>query len=412
MLTEVKIKSAMRGCTKEQWLNDGAAGRGGGSLCLRLRPASDGVTAMWTAKWKQAGKPKTMQLGRYPELSLGDARAKFRDEVRPLLLAKKNPQNAAPAVHRPTVENLFKAYVSHLRGRKAESANEVERVLLTGKHNAADALGPQRAPGDVEPGDVRSPLAKAVKRGALRSADFQRTCVAAAFNWGLKSANDYTTDTPVDWGIKHNPVAAIPKDPRANRSRDRNLLAKEIRLVWFAAPEDAGDVMRLVLATGQRVKEILRAEGREIDLEAGVWRMPADKTKMGLQPHDVPLTKHALEVLRRRIDLWGDGWLFPARSGAKGELMSVGSVSHAAARLKCVPKFQPRDLRRTWKSRAGEAGVDRFTRDLIQQHARSDTGSKHYDRHDYFLEMRVAMDKWGAWLETALTEPQPQGQAD
>lgn len=404
MLTETKIKSALRGCTKEQWLNDGAAGRGGGSLCLRLRPAAEGVTAMWTAKWKQAGKPKTMQLGRYPELSLGQAREKFRDEVRPLLLAKKNPQTAAPVAQRPTVENLFKAYVASLRACGAKSADEIERVLLTGKHNAADALGRERHPSDVEPTDVRHPLAKLAKAGSLRSADVHRTCMHAAFNWGLKSANDYTTEDNFDWGIKQNPVSAVPKDARANKARDRNLSAKEIRLVWNAAPMETGDVLRLVVATGQRVIEVLRAEGREVDLEAKLWRMPAHKTKLGKLPHDVPLTKQAAEVFQRLIDLHGDGWLFPARNGAKGPLLGIPSVSRCASRMEGVEKFQPRDLRRTWKSRAGEAGVDRFTRDLIQQHARGDTGSKHYDRMDYLPQMRAGMSKWETWLDTALSQ--------
>lgn len=403
MLTEAKIKSAMRGCEKETWLNDGAAGRGGGSLCLRIRLVAEGVSANWTAKWKQGGALKTKQLGRYPDMTLADARTVFRDEVRPLLLAKKNPQTAAPVAHRPTVENLFKAYVASLRAGGAKSVDEIERVLLTGKHNAADALGRLRPPGDVEPTDVRHPLAKTAKRGALRSADVLRTYMAAAFSWGLKSANDYTTEDNFDWGIRTNPVAAVPKDARANKARDRNLSAKEIRLVWHAAPLVTGDVLRIVLATGQRVIEVLRVEGRDLDLDAKVWRMPAHKTKGGKLPHDVPLTKHAVEIFRRLADCNGQGWLFPSRSGAKEPLLGIPSVSRSASRLDCVDAFQPRDLRRTWKSRAGEAGVDRFTRDLIQQHARGDTGSKHYDRHDYFPQMRAAMDKWEAWLDTALT---------
>lgn len=67
--------------------------------------------------------------------------------------------------------------------------------------------------------------------------------------------------------------------------------------------------------------------------------------------------------------------------------------------------FQTRDLRRTWKSRAHDAGIDRFTRDLIQQHAKSDTGSKHYDMAEYLPQKREAMEKWAAWLDMVLGEP-------
>ncbi|WNL50865.1 integrase [Xanthomonas phage Murka] len=55
-------------------------------------------------------------------------------------------------------------------------------------------------------------------------------------------------------------------------------------------------------------------------------------------------------------------------------------------------------MRRTWKSRTHDAGISRETRDLIQQHAKNDTGSKSYDRADYLPQMREAMSKWADWL--------------
>ena len=63
-----------------------------------------------------------------------------------------------------------------------------------------------------------------------------------------------------------------------------------------------------------------------------------------------------------------------------------------------VEHFTTRDIRRTWKSRAHDAGIDRYTRDLIQQHAKSDTGSVHYDWANYLPQMTEAMGKWNDWL--------------
>lgn len=114
------------------------------------------------------------------------------------------------------------------------------------------------------------------------------------------------------------------------------------------------------------------------------------------------LTTQAVAILTTLIDLYGDGYLFPARAGAKGDIIGIPSVSRGASRMAGIKPFTPRDLRRTWKSRAGDAGIDRFTRDLIQQHAQTDTGSKHYDRFDYLPQMRDAMTKWEAWLADAL----------
>ena len=223
--------------------------------------------------------------------------------------------------------------------------------------------------------------------------------MSAAFGWGMKSANDYTTEDAFDWGIEVNPVAAIPKDTRANRVRDRNLSPDELAAVWASLPGGpAGEVIRLMILCGQRVQETIRADGCEIDLKRALWMMPAHKTKQRKHPHTIPLPPQAVEIFRTLKDLHGDGPLFPARTGSKRERMGMLAVSHAVASLTCCRDFQARDLRRTWKSRAHDAGVDRFTRDLIQQHAKNDTGSKNYDRADYLPQMREAMDKWSRWL--------------
>lgn len=405
-MNEKQIQAAIRRCAKETTINDGAEGRGGGSLRLRLRPTAAGVTATWLAFWKQDDKRGSKQLGRYPDMTLADAREKFRAEIRPLLLVKKNPRVAAPTADKPTVENLFKRYVEHLRANGTRSVDEIERVLLTGAYSAADALGRQRLAGSIEAADARQPLVQASKRGALRSADVQRTYMASAFSWGMKSANDYTTEHNYDWGVKLNPVSAIPKDARAKKARDRNLSADEVKAVWHAAPDQTGDVLRLVIACGQRILETIRVDGCEIDLAGKVWNMPAHKTKGGEHPHSIPLPRQAVEIFTRLISLYGDGPLFPSREGAKGPRIGVASVSRSAARLDCCKPFQARDLRRTWKSRAGDAGVDRFIRDLIQQHAQGDTGSVHYDHTDYMPRMRAAMTVWEMWLDNNVVEIQ------
>ncbi len=409
MLTRTEIDSAIKNCERETLLNDGTSGRGGGTLCLRIRKTKAGASAAWIATWMRSGRRGQKQIGKYPALSLPGARVKFKDEIHTLLMLDKNPLVVAQQTDElPTVGNLFKRYVEHLKARGARSAGHIEHVLLLGKYNAADALGRNTMAGDVEPADIRKPLAATAKRGALRTADILRTYMAAAFSWGMKCANDYTTADAYDWRIKFNPVAAVPRDQRANKTRERNLSAEEMSAVWYAAPEDgSGDVMRLMMLCGQRVLETIRVDGSEIDLAGALWNIPAAKTKGGKSPHTIPLPRQAVEIFRSLIEIHGTGPLFPARSGSKQERLGLLAVSHTAARLACCGAFQPRDLRRTWKSRAGDAGIDRFTRDLIQQHAKGDTGSKHYDRADYLPSLRKAMKTWEKWIDAHVVKKQP-----
>lgn len=402
MLTDRQIQAAIRVVTKETTLNDGAQVKGGGSLTLRIRIGTAGPTATWLATWKLAGKRASKSLGNYPIVSLMEARDRFTTEVQKTLLAGKDPNAVIALVDLPTVEKLFQGYIQALKDKDAASWPESERLLLTGSYNAADDLGRNAVASSVEPGDIASLLAKGMKRGARRTTDMQRTAMAAAFNWAMKSTHDYTQENRVDWGIKYNPVAAVPRDQGANKTRERNLTAAEIKHVWTTAPDQTGDVMRLVIATGQRVIEVRRVAGSDIDLEAKLWTMPASKTKGRKSQHLVPLTAQAVEIFTRLKSFYGDGYLFPARAGATGELIGIPSISRGASRLAGIAPFTPRDLRRTWKSRAGDAGIDRFMRDIIQQHAQTDTGSKHYDRFDYLPQMREAMNKWETWLQNAI----------
>lgn len=400
MLTKTQIDAAIRDCDGEITLNDGARERGGGSLQLRIRKGTNSALAVWFVTWKKDGKRGKKQIGTYPDMTLADARAKFGD-VKPLVKASARPAVAiAQQAEAPTVENLFTRYVAHLKAREAGAAKHIEQVLLLGQYNAADALGRNTMAGDVTPADVRAPLAEAAKRGALRTADILRTYMSSAFSWGMKSANDYTTEANYDWGIKVNPVAAVPRDARANKSRERNLTATEMAAVWANLTEEgSGDCARLVMLCGQRVQETIRVDGSEVDIKRALWTMPAHKTKGRKRPHTIPLPPQAVEIFKRLKRWHGDGPLFPARTGSKAERMGFLAVSHHIAGLTCCKPLQPRDLRRTWKSRAADAGLDRFTRDLIQQHARADTGSRVYDHADYIPMMRAAMEKWGKWFD-------------
>lgn len=402
MLTDRQIQAAIRVVTKETLLNDGAQVKGGGSLNLRIRIGAAGPTATWLATWKLNGKRASKSLGNYPIVSLMEARDRFATEVQKPLLAGKDPNAVIALVDSPTVEKLFQAYIQYLRDKDTATTHTSEHLLLTGKYNAADLLGRNTMAATIEPGDIANVLAKGVKRGSRRTTDMQRTSMMAAFNWAMKSTHDYTQESRVDWGIKYNPVSAVPRDQAANKTRDRNLTAAEIKHVWTTAPDQTGDVMRLVIATGQRVIEVRRVAGADVDLAARLWTMPARKTKGRKSMHLVPLTEQAVEIFTRLKAAHGDGYLFPARAGAAGELIGIPSISRGASRLAGITPFTPRDLRRTWKSRAGDAGIDRFMRDIIQQHAQTDTGSKHYDRFDYLPQMREAMKKWEIWLQNAI----------
>lgn len=332
--------------------------------------------------------------------------------------AERKPDTAAPKTSTKTVGLMFEAYVTHMRDKGRASVDEVGRALLIAKNNAADALGRDKPAAEVTPGAVVDYLSQFYAAGHRGAADKHRSYIASAYAWAIKSANDYTAKHRQDWGVTSNPAAVVARDHGATSARDRTLTAAELRTLWMAAdPElptgfslETAGCIRLLIACGQRVQETLRIEGRELDLAQRVWTMPAHKTKGRKHAHKVPLPDIIIPTLTLLVSVHGDGPLFPARTGSKSALIDHRSIMQAIDRWQPgteVAAFQTRDLRRTWKSRTHDAGIDRFTRDLIQQHAQGgDTGSKHYDRANYLPQMREAMGKWSAWLALNLAEPQ------
>ena len=63
-----------------------------------------------------------------------------------------------------------------------------------------------------------------------------------------------------------------------------------------------------------------------------------------------------------------------------------------------VPKFDPRALRRTWKTLAGQARISKEGRDRLQNHRAQDVSTKFYDRYDGLREARAAMRTWEEFL--------------
>lgn len=387
---------------------------------VRIKPTG---RKTYVVRYRAAdGTQRKMTIGRCSDMPPEKARELARKTFTQVAegqdpAAARAPTKKDKAV---TVRGMFEAYVAHMRSKGRVSVVEVERALLLSKDNAADALGAGKHPATVEPMDIVKYLAGFYKAGHRGAADKHRSYIASAYNWAMKSANDYTAEHRQDWGITTNPGAMVPKDAGAIGTRDRNLSALELQAVWAATAPDAPGFspeiavcIRMLIGCGQRVQETLRIDGSEINLQTKEWRMPAEKTKGRKFPHTIPLPDAVIDDLAALIAIHGDGPLFPARGAQGDERMDHRSVMQAIERLCAREKlqaFQSRDIRRTWKSRAHEAGVDRFTRDLIQQHAQNgNAGSKHYDRAEYGPQMREAMTKWDTWLAANVTNPaQPE----
>jgi integrase len=128
-----------------------------------------------------------------------------------------------------------------------------------------------------------------------------RANMSAMYTWALKE------------GIATgNPVANTYK--REERPRDRVLSNKELALIWQALPDgNYGDIVKLLILTGQRANEIARLKWSEI--EAGQIALPRERTKND-RAHTVPLAPTALAILKLQTPRPDTDFVFGRRRDA------------------------------------------------------------------------------------------------
>ena len=423
MITDRQIKSAVaaieNGRQRVELRDPGV--KGAGRLLLVVRrskqtpiDAQNRATIIneWYAVYHRGGKRKLTKIGSYPDMSLQAARAKFQTDYSPAILKGANPTNPyARAAHNEkdiTLKALFEAYVASLKLAGKRSWYSADRILLSRVDNAADALGGNRAANSISPMDIQCFLAEMHSSGPIAMAHNARCYLRAAFQFGMGAQYDYTRAAVAGrWNLVANPVIPIPMDKKALKVGDRFLTCLEYRLFWEWLQDNHGTwftvpAVMLIMLTGQRVEEILRLRDEDYNRAESLIGWPF--TKNG-RPHLIPLPELAAGVLNDVTPSEG-GWFFPHRY--KPDRHAISTTPNKLCALYAeetgADRFTPRDLRRTWKTLAGQAGISKEMRDRLQNHAlMNDISAKHYDRYDYLKEKREAMRTWNTYVSRIIS---------
>jgi len=407
-LTDGAIRHALKRVErsrKQESLVDGE-GRGTGRLVLILKPMPTRVTAEWMAQQWRDGRRTKSKIGSYPAMSLSEAREIFKRDYADIIL-KGSSIKVAGDTRPGTVADLFEAYVENLKGSGKASWPDVEAKLS----KAADVLGRNRLARDIGPDDVLGVLRPIYERGRRSMADHMRSYIRSAYSWGIKAEHDYRSASPRRFKLANNPAAGIPTEPKVTGTRWLN--EKEfIRLYrWLECPDTPvhppyARAVRILMLTGQRVEEIAALHKDQWDAQERIidW----SKTKNS-KPHAIPVPPIAAELIESIVPN-EFGWFFPS---AKDPAVPVSantlySFMWRQRERGVIPVVTNRDLRRTWKTLAGKAGVPKEIRDRLQNHTLQDVSSKSYDRWNYMREKRAGMKKWDKFVMTLLTRKQRQ----
>jgi integrase len=342
-----------------------------------LRVTANGAKT-WVAVYRHIGRLRWLTLGMFPTLSLDAART----------LAKRALANAQeggdPASDKQaeraadTWATLCERYLTEDARENCKSrtvkeyTNIIRNVLLP-------AWGNRKAR-DVSRADVKSLIGGIRARDAKIMANRTLAMISIIANFGVKEEV-----------LDFNPATRVEKTKEA--SRDRYLSAEEIRRVWAAFhAERYGAAFKLGLLTGQRPGEVSGMRWSEIDLEAGVWTVPAERAKNRLS-HRVPLVGQALTILRG----------LPREGEHVFPLGLRKSFDHA--RAASGVDFHAHDLRRTCGTGLAQLHVDRTTIKKVLNHSERGDVTAIYDRHGYDGQKIEALMKWDKRICTILAGP-------
>jgi integrase len=386
---------------KQETLVDGE-GRGTGRLTLVLKPMPTRVTADWMAQQWRDEKRLKKKLGSYPAMSLAEAREIFKRDFADMIQRGRSIKIADDT--RPgTVADLFEAYVQYLKDAGKRSRKETEKGL----NKIADTLGRNRPAREIEAEEIVEVIRPIYERGKKAMADHVRGYVHAAYSWGMKSEHDYRRTPQRRFRLPYNPAAGIPTEPKKVGTRwlDEEEFVQLYR--WLECPHASVHppytrAVRILMLTGQRVEEIARLHVDHWDAAERIIDWSQTKNSM---PHAIPVPSLAAELMES-IKPNAYGWFFPSAKDPSRPV-SHGTLYSFMWRQRdrgVIPVVTNRDLRRTWKTLAGQAGVPKEIRDRIQNHALQDVSSKSYDRWNYMREKRAGMEKWDKFVRALLAK--------
>jgi integrase len=281
----------------------------------------------WRLDYRFEGKRKTLALGVYPDVSLKKAREK-RDEARKLLAQGIDSGAERKATKTAQVET-FEAIARQWFAKFAPSwvDSHSEKIIRRLERDIFPWIG-SRPIREINAPELLTVLRRIEGRGALDTAHRAHQNCGQVFRYAVATGR-----------AERNPAADLRGVlPPVNQEHHASITdPKAIGALLRAIDSYNGTfatqcALRLAPLVFVRPGELRGAEWSEFDLEAGEWRIPAERMK-AREPHIVPLSSQAVAILGELHPLTGSGrYVFPSER-AKGKPMSNNTILAALRRM-------------------------------------------------------------------------------
>ena len=396
--------------TLRAWLSAGPVDRGVGDGLTFVATAAGAQLgkASWILRYRYGGRHKEKVIGRYPDISLKDARDLARHDRAQLQqgvdVAASKRREKLKAVDMHDVAGLATIWYERDIVPKYKYPLVVERVI---RRHIKPVIG--RLPvEEVRPVHIDDVITRIVNAGAPTVANDALRYLFRMFHFAVKRK---WIDSNPAYGFELSDAGGteMPRGRWLTRE-ELSALSKAMRETPNFGRQNELSVW-LLLALCVRKMELLSARWTEFDLEKRVWKLQPSRTKMN-SAIDIPLAPAVAAWLEElRVHASGNDHLFPARrlihlkNGQprknRFQHVSPDTLNVALRRLKLdgVEHFTVHDMRRTARTHMAALGVDRFVAERALNHKVRDVEGV-YNRYDYFEERKDALSRWAMLLDT------------
>jgi integrase len=296
---------------------------------------------------KKDGRIIRVTLGKYPDLSIENARKKAH-EVSAQIAAGINPNEEKSKINQEiTFGNLFKEFIERYAKQQKITWKDDERDI-----NRLCSHWFKRRISTITNQDIRL-FHEKLGADAPYMANRMLARIKVMYN------------KAIEWGYGgNNPADKIKKFKE--ESRDRFIQPDELPRFFKSLQQEentiARDYIYLSLYTGARQSDVLSMRWDQIDFSSEQWRIP--KTKNG-DPQTIPLMKESLEIVKNRkkenqkLDLSDlqKQWVLPSFKSEVGHLTEPKKAWSRILERAKIDNLRLHDIRRTLGSYQAISGA-------------------------------------------------------
>lgn len=359
-------------------------------LFLLLQPSGG---KLWRLKYRIGGKEKKLGLGRYPDISLKEARRR-RDEARTAIALGRDPSEekkqatlAASQKASATFEAVANEYLDKAarEGREAVTIKKSRWLLSL----LTPTLGPS-AIADIAPAQLLSALQTVEQKGHYETARRMRSLAGRIFRYAVATSRASSDPTSVLRG-----ALIAPRVKHHSAILDAAQVGALLRAIdAYSGQELTRLALQLTPHVFVRPGELRRAEWSEFAIDRAIWTIPASKMKMRA-PHAVPLSRQAVDILDSAKTLSGGQQYVFSSLYPGNRPMSENTINAALRRLGYTGDEMTahgfRAMASTLLNECGKWSPDAIERALAHADSNSIRGIYHRGTH---WDERVKMAQW------------------